>query len=457
MKRRERRRLNGFAKRMMILFLALITLAAVGFYALMPQIPESLKKSRNQGSEETIEVERIRQDGAIAAVFYPVLNSAAADQKIQQSCKELKERLSFEEEAILKVDYTMTEINDRYLSLVFDATSNLNDEVYYRSLLFDQKTQSIVSSQDLLDQTILRKISLQLRNTLKKMDSMQESAYTLDFYRETSSIPQHFETFGLTENTLSFYFDANLFGNHPALQIDLSLAQIANHLNADFGVEQTVADAPVELPERVIDPDRPMVALTFDDGPHKQNMPLLVDLLEQYGQVATFYLVGNRISGNEEIIREMISNGNEAASHSYSHPKLTKLNSSDLAFQFSETSRLIRELTQGIYEVKTVRPPYGAVNSSVKAASPYPLVLWSIDTLDWKTKDAQNTVKTIMENVKDGDIILMHEIHQASVEAAEQVIPQLIDAGYQLVTVSELMEYKGISMEAGVCYRSAHS
>lgn len=199
-----------------------------------------------------------------------------------------------------------------------------------------------------------------------------------------------------------------------------------------------------------------MVALTFDDGPLEKNMRILVDVLERYDQAATFYLVGNRIPGHEDAIREMISCGNEAASHSYAHPKLTTLKSDALEYQLTETSRLIDELTGSLYQVKTFRPPYGAFNATVKEASPYPFILWNIDTLDWKTKDPDTTIDNILSQVEDGDIILMHEIYSESVQAAQSVLPQLIDRGFQLVTVSEMMEIKGIQLENGVVYRSAN-
>ena len=101
-----------------------------------------------------------------------------------------------------------------------------------------------------------------------------------------------------------------------------------------------------------------------------------------------------------------------------------------------------------------VRPPYGAYNSNVQINAGAPLILWSIDTLDWKTRNAKNTINVVMNEVKDGSIILMHDIHSPSVDAAEVLIPKLIASGYQLVTVSELAKYRSVAMYSGGVYNA---
>ena len=99
-----------------------------------------------------------------------------------------------------------------------------------------------------------------------------------------------------------------------------------------------------------------------------------------------------------------------------------------------------------------MRPPYGAISQTVKENVDMPMILWNIDTLDWKTRDAEKTIENVMENVKDGDIILLHDIHTETIDAAIKLIPMLQEEGYQLVTVSELAGAKGIKMEKGAKY-----
>ena len=100
------------------------------------------------------------------------------------------------------------------------------------------------------------------------------------------------------------------------------------------------------------------------------------------------------------------------------------------------------------------RTPGGSVNSTVRSAVGMPIIMWSIDTIDWKTRDTWSTVNIVLNNVRDGDIILMHDIHSPTIAAAEILIPELVARGYQLVTVSELAQYKGIQMQNGQVYSS---
>ena len=116
------------------------------------------------------------------------------------------------------------------------------------------------------------------------------------------------------------------------------------------------------------------------------------------------------------------------------------------------TNAQIRALTG--HNATLVRPPYGAYNSNVQINAGAPLILWSIDTLDWKTRNAKNTINVVMNEVKDGSIILMHDIHSPSVDAAEVLIPKLIASGYQLVTVSELAKYRSVAMYSGGVYNA---
>lgn len=189
-----------------------------------------------------------------------------------------------------------------------------------------------------------------------------------------------------------------------------------------------------------IDPNKPMVALTFDDGPAGSKTGRLLDALEQYGAHATFFVVGNRIPGDEENIKRAASIGCEVGNHSNSHAKLTSLDDTSVSNEIHPVADTIKSLTG--QNIVICRPPYGAIDERVQAIIDAPIILWSIDTRDWETRNAAQTVANIQQNVQDGDIILMHDIHAESVDAAVQIIPWLQQQGYQLVTVSEMAYYK---------------
>ncbi len=188
---------------------------------------------------------------------------------------------------------------------------------------------------------------------------------------------------------------------------------------------------------RRIDLNGQMVALTYDDGP-SQYTPVILDLLRQHGGVATFFVVGERVSSYADTIRSACSMGCEIGNHTYSHQILTKVGVPSIQNQINSTNAAVQNVT-GVSPV-VMRPPGGGQNSTVRSAAGMPLILWSIDTLDWKTKNASSTQAAVLNHVKDGDIILMHDLYNPTAEASRVIIPELVRRGYQLVTVSELAE-----------------
>lgn len=202
-----------------------------------------------------------------------------------------------------------------------------------------------------------------------------------------------------------------------------------------------------------VDPDSPMVCLTFDDGPSDSYTMDLLEALEEHDARATFYMLGKNVESgkkSEEIISKMKEIGCEISSHTWDHKQLTSLGESDVKKQITDTQEAIKKYS-GENPI-TVRPPYGAINDIVKKNADAPLILWSMDTLDWKYLNADTVYNNTLRDVKDGDIILLHDIHKTSVEAAIKLIPALQKAGYQLVTVKEMAEAKGIEMENGKTY-----
>ncbi len=194
---------------------------------------------------------------------------------------------------------------------------------------------------------------------------------------------------------------------------------------------------------------RKMVALTFDDGPGKYTMQLL-ECLEENDARATFFMVGTNAAQYPDEIKKMAEIGCELGNHSYDHPQLTSLSEDQVKNQFQSTDDLIAQACGSPATV--ARTPYGAQDETILGWIGKPCFMWNIDTLDWSTMNADSTYNTTMENVTDGDIVLMHDIHQPSVEAAIRLIPALIEEGYKLVTVSELAKAKGIDLQDGKSY-----
>lgn len=195
----------------------------------------------------------------------------------------------------------------------------------------------------------------------------------------------------------------------------------------------------------------PLVALTFDDGPRSSTTGPLLDGLELREVPATFFLVGNRIPGNEDLVRRMGLEGHQVGVHTYDHVELKGLSRRDFDLQVGQTRALITQvLGEGNY---WLRPPYGFIDKNGKTWCGGPVILWSVDPEDWSDRDTARQVSVILDDVEDGDIILLHDIYPASVETALQVVDALMAKGFHFVTVEELFAIRGRTPENGKVYR----
>lgn len=179
------------------------------------------------------------------------------------------------------------------------------------------------------------------------------------------------------------------------------------------------------------------IALTFDDGPHEDCTKDLLDGLKERNVKCTFFLMGQNIEGNEDLVKRMKEEGHLIGNHSYSHVQLTKAGDAAVCQAVDRTSQIIEDITGE--QPQYMRPPFGDWNEKLECEVEMTTVLWSVDSLDWKLKNKNRIVKRVLKDVEDGDIILMHDIFPSSVEAALELIDTLTREGYTFVTVDELL------------------
>ena len=200
---------------------------------------------------------------------------------------------------------------------------------------------------------------------------------------------------------------------------------------------------------RKIDKNKKMVALTYDDGPSIYT-PRVLKTLKENNAVATFFVVGNRVPTYSDTVKKAHDMGCEIGNHTYEHKSLPNLSETEVKRQISKTNK---EVNKAIGEKPVImRPTGGATNTNIKKWVGMPSIIWSVDTLDWKTRNADSTRRAVLNSVKDGDIVLMHDLYSATATASETIIPELVRRGYQLVTVSELAECRGGMKETGAYY-----
>lgn len=192
--------------------------------------------------------------------------------------------------------------------------------------------------------------------------------------------------------------------------------------------------------------DHPVVALTFDDGPHPEFTPKLLDILKKRNVRATFYLIGKNVTAHPEIVRRMVAEGHEIGNHTYNHPALSKMGAARVKSELDRTTTAIRDAA-GVTPA-TMRPPYGATNASlnrrIREEFSMPVIMWSVDPQDWRYRNASRVSSHIINNAKPGDIILAHDIHASTIAAMPAVVDALLAKGFQFLTVSELLEKEGI-------------
>ena len=190
---------------------------------------------------------------------------------------------------------------------------------------------------------------------------------------------------------------------------------------------------------------RKLLCLTFDDGPGQYTDDLL-NCLEENNAHATFFMLGQNVANYSEQVQHILKAGCEIGSHSYDHPNLKNLDLDSVKKQFTDTDDF---LIKACGQAATVaRAPYGEWNQDIIDTVGKPFFTWSVDSRDWDYMDADLDYKSVMEgDLSDGSIILMHDIHQPTVEAAKRIIPELVAQGYKLVTVSEMAQAKGVTLQ----------
>jgi len=196
------------------------------------------------------------------------------------------------------------------------------------------------------------------------------------------------------------------------------------------------------------------VAITFDDGPSAKYNPLILQELSKNKAHATFFMVGQMMNTCQKCVLETHKSGNEVGSHTYEHINIKRNEEEKVNNSLARTDELFYSITQE--HIKLLRPPYGAYSKANLQKINNPLILWNLDTEDWRYRNVEHIVNYIKENVSDGSIILMHELYETSYESLKIILPWLYANGYQVVSVSELAKLKGRTLESGNVYLSLH-
>lgn len=360
------------------------------------------------------------EDKYIIDAYYPKfkdneLNKIVTDW-LYSYIKVFKENVK-EDNSKLEINYQFYNINN-YINIFFDIDNSLDKNDRRKNILIDLKDKKISLITELYNEEELReKISRVSKKYSKEISDNILTSNINDF------------NYLITDDEFTVYFDSIKFDNIsyiPMLEIEKNTKSVYEEEN------------------------KKLVALTFDDGPSEYSLEILDCLLENESK-ATFFELGYRMKNKKEITKKLYDSGMEIGNHTYSHKYLTRLNDKKALEEINSVSILFNEITGD--NIKLLRVPYGSVNSTVRNLSPFPIISWNIDTNDWLYKDPDKSLPIILEHVSDGDIILMHDIHEPTIELVKRIVPELIGRGYELVTVSEMAKLKNKQLENGVVYR----
>lgn len=313
-------------------------------------------------------------------------------------------------------------------------------DAHVETSLFDGATGKGVDSLQVLNVNYKTKAQEYAQEYFSKTHNKKELSD--DWERFVTSDDTNFNKFVITGEEIAFFFDDGtvLKEGEGTAAMDVPLRIIGSTIR------------PAVL-ERYIDKDKPMVALTYDDGPYGKTESKIVDTLAKNGCVATFFYLGNRVKNDHKSAVKAVAIGCELGNHSWSHPVLSQLETKEIVSEISKTNAVIYKYC-GVEPV-VARAPYGEYNDKVLKKTGMAQIMWSLDTEDWKTRDAEATFKSIKKAKNlDGKIILMHSIYEPTAEATEMIIPWLKENGYQTVTVSELIKYRtGKPPQPGKVYK----
>jgi len=272
-------------------------------------------------------------------------------------------------------------------------------------------------------------------------------------------LPENLDCFTLDGNTLRLH--SLSAGDSGISQADIPLLALrpllAQRMRApvrggvvDPAYTEPATEPPTLPPVPSAGDGKKLIALTFDDGPHATQTPRLLDFLWAQDVRVTFFVLGCTAELYPDIPRRAAAEGHQVASHTYNHKNLAKFGPERLAQEIADTAALLESLTGS--RPTAMRPPYGEQNAAVQAAAGTPLILWSVDPKDWSTRDADKSYSRIMEQTRDGSIILLHDIYPETIEAAKRIIPALKAQGYTFVTVDELIAARGGAKAGDVVY-----
>lgn len=323
-----------------------------------------------------------------------------------------KFRLNSGSNKVLNISYDLYYFND-YVNVVFNIDNSLSN-IKYKNILLDFKNEKLAYISNLYEKDYL----------INEINSLINLKYSSDIYDKikNSNVDNH--TYIIDDNKIDVYFNDIDFGTLSYIP----MVSIISDNNSET----------VSKDDNLDNSDKKFIAFTFDDGPGKYTSEL-IDTLELNNSSATFFMLGNKMKYNTDIVKKVYNSNSEIGTHTYSHKRLTSLSNDEIYNEINSSEIIFNDITGD--HLKYLRPPYGSYNDHIKGLG-YNIILWNIDPKDWLTRDSKKIYNSVLNNACDGCIVLMHDIYPETIEAVKMLIPTLNEMNYEVVSISNLIYNK---------------
>lgn len=332
------------------------------------------------------------------------------------------------------------------LNRIKSFTINLEEDRIY-------KLEEILPVEDKELQIELRKLIENQLNKNKNLSNYVDQSLLIKALKSLNELE-----WSINKETFTLYFGEYEIaaGATGAIEIHIPIEELTSFidekiiedLNITVEGEPQAEEEPKETPteeeqndeEVVLVPNGKYVALTFDDGPCSKVTPRILETLKEFDAKATFFMLGSQVDYYPALAKQVADNGHEIANHTQNHKDLTTLHPSAIRHEIATSRQKIYEATG--QNPQLLRPPYGAYNESVLQVvgeNQEPMILWSVDSLDWKSRNATAVNEKILNSIRPGSIVLMHDIHSSTADALPMLLSALEDEGYEFITVSQLL------------------
>lgn len=343
-------------------------------------------------------------------IRYPSFEDKSLDNAVAGLIEQYEKEASEERKII--VDYRSSKVFDAYATVLFKETKSEDgkETITYHSINYDLKGKKVMD-----------------------VDDIFRNQYERDLFDGASK--KDVDAIEIQNEQAVVYFDNGKTKTIPYEENKAYIALTDPNIPSLFQQEPLKRDTGT-----AIDPDKPMVAFTFDDGPNPNTTPRLLDTLKKYDAKATFFMVGQNVVNYPDIVKRIYMEGHEIGNHSWSHEDLGAMTSADDIIQGYQKADDAIFAACG-HDPQYVRPPFGSMSELYNKTVDRESILWSIDTRDWESHNPASIRSIIDTYVADGSVILMHDIHSESVDSMDAILAELQEKGYQFVTIDDLFKY----------------